>query len=138
MYLSDYGIKPSQQRLAIMDYLIANRVHPAADDIFNALSVSMPTLSRTTVYNTLRLFVDQGAVQVLGIDDKNVRFDIDTTNHAHFKCLDCGCVYDVPVKNIEAITLEGIGELKITETHLYYKGYCKKCCENSEKKMLSK
>ena len=138
VHLSGYGIKPSVQRLAIMDYLIANRIHPTADDIYNALYTVIPTLSRTTVYNTLKLFAEQGAVQVLGIDDKNVRFDIDTTNHAHFKCLDCSCVYDVPVENIGAITLEGIGELQITETHLYYKGYCKKCRKKSGKKILSK
>lgn len=128
-YLLQYGIKPSVQRLAIVDYLIANRIHPTADEIYNALYMEIPTLSKTTVYNTLKLFTEQGAVVILVIDEKNIRFDIDTSRHAHFLCLGCGCIYDIPVENMEAIQLEGVGELTITETHLYYKGFCKKCIE---------
>lgn len=128
-YLLQYGIKPSVQRLAIVDYLIANRIHPTADEIYNALYMEIPTLSKTTVYNTLKLFTEQGAVVILVIDEKNIRFDIDTSRHAHFLCLGCGCIYDIPVENMEAMQLEGVGELTITETHLYYKGFCKKCIE---------
>ena len=135
-YLLKYNIKPSMQRMAIMDFLIANRIHPTADEIYNALYPTIPTLSKTTVYNTLKLFTEQGAVKALVIDEKNVRFDIDTTSHAHFMCLGCGRVYDLPIENQEAIQLEGVGELTITEIHLYYKGYCKKCAEGKGKNIL--
>lgn len=37
-YLSGFGVKPSLQRLAIMEYLMTHRTHPTADEIFNALS----------------------------------------------------------------------------------------------------
>lgn len=134
-YLLTYSIKPSIQRIAIMEYLMNHRIHPTVDDIYSALYASIPTLSKTTVYNTLWLFVKQNAVKSLVIDEKNVRFDIDTSHHAHFMCLDCGCVYDIPVENIEAMTLDGVGELTITETHLYYKGFCKKCLEKQEKEI---
>lgn len=132
-YMLEYDIKPSMQRMAIMDYLIGHRVHPTADEIYSALFPVMPTLSKTTVYNTLRLFSEQGAVKALVIDEKNVRFDIDTSSHAHFMCLGCGCVYDIPIEDARAIELDGVGELLITETHLYYKGYCKKCAEEKGK-----
>ena len=91
-YLLKYNIKPSMQRIAIMDYLMVHRVHPTADEIYNALYPTMPTLSKTTIYNTMKLFTEQGAVKALVIDEKNVRFDIDTSSHAHFMCLGCGCV----------------------------------------------
>ena len=52
--LLDHNIKPSVQRIAIMQYLMEYPVHPSADDIYTALSPSMPTLSKTTVYNTLK------------------------------------------------------------------------------------
>ena len=102
-YLLKYDIKPSMQRIAIMDYLMTHRVHPTADEIYNALYPTMPTLSKTTIYNTMKLFSEQGAVKALVIDEKNVRFDIDTSSHAHFMCLGCGCVYDLPIENQEAI-----------------------------------
>ena len=135
-YLLKYDIKPSMQRIAIMDYLMEHRVHPTADEIYNALYPTMPTLSKTTIYNTMKLFSEQGAVKALVIDEKNVRFDIDTSSHAHFMCLGCGCVCYLPIENQEAMQLEGVGELMITEIHLYYKGYCKKCAEENRKNIL--
>lgn len=69
-YLEKCGIKPSLQRIAIVEYLMENRIHPTADDIYHALCIQVPTLSKTTVYNTMRLFAEQGAVLPLVIDEK--------------------------------------------------------------------
>ena len=48
-YLEKCGIKPSLQRIAIVEYLMENRIHPTADDIYHALCIQVPTLSKTTV-----------------------------------------------------------------------------------------
>lgn len=126
-YLQNFGIKPSLQRIAIAEYLLDNRTHPTVDDIYNALYIKVPTLSKTTVYNTLKLFAEQGAVLALVIDDKNVRFDIDTSCHAHFQCCGCNRVFDIPLEKTELLQVTQIDDLLITESHLYYKGYCKDC-----------
>ena len=97
--LVSHGIKPSLQRIAIMNYLIEN------------------TLSRTTVYNTLKILVEQGAVQMLTIDDKNSRYDADITPHAHFRCSKCGCIKDLPIKE-DIIFKEDSEKIKITEVQL--------------------
>ena len=70
--LLEHNIKPSMQRIAIMEYLMEHPIHPSADDIYTALSPSMPTLSKTTVYNTLKLFSEQGAALMLPISFANV------------------------------------------------------------------
>ena len=54
-YLLDYNIKPSVQRIAIMDYLLKHQTHPCIDEIYMAVNKDIPTLSKTTVYNTLKL-----------------------------------------------------------------------------------
>ena len=41
--LLEHNIKPSMQRIAIMEYLMEHPIHPSADDIYTALSPSMPT-----------------------------------------------------------------------------------------------
>lgn len=48
-YLLSYNIKPSVQRIAIMDYLLAHKTHPCIDEIYMALCDDIPTLSKTTV-----------------------------------------------------------------------------------------
>jgi Fur family ferric uptake transcriptional regulator/Fur family peroxide stress response transcriptional regulator len=131
--LDQFGVKPSLQRIAIMDYLMNNLVHPTVDTVFNALSSSIPTLSKTTVYNTLKLFARQGAALELNIDDKNVRYDANIFLHAHFRCKLCGNVYDLPVGSFKAMTVKSIDGFTITERQLYYKGYCTKCKAPAEK-----
>lgn len=123
-YLEKCGIKPSLQRIAIVEYLMENRIHPTADDIYHALCIQVPTLSKTTVYNTMRLFAEQGAVLPLVIDDKNVR-STSILRSCHFQCCACNRVFDIPVEKIGLLNTKQIGDLYVTETHLYYKGYCK-------------
>ncbi len=126
--LIKHEVKPSVQRMAIMDYMLTHFTHPSVDDIYNALSPKFPTLSRTTVYNTLKLFVEHGAVKMLTIDERNACFDSDTTLHAHFLCKKCGKIYDMPLQG-ESRLLEGtlVDGCEITEIHQYFKGICKDC-----------
>lgn len=126
--LLEYNIKPSMQRIAILEYLMEHRTHPSADEIYTELSPSMPTLSKTTVYNTLKLFSEQGAALMLTIDERNANFDADTSQHAHFLCRQCGKIYDLPfskeVNTVEGLQMDGH---EVREMHYYYKGVCKEC-----------
>lgn len=127
-HLIKFGIRPSIQRVAVMSYLLNHRTHPTVDEIYSALSPAMPTLSRTTVYNTLHLLYEHGAIMVLVIDGVNAHFDGFTHPHAHFLCTSCGKVYDVELDNtsfVERNTPHNAAV--ITDTQLYYKGICKSC-----------
>jgi Fur family ferric uptake transcriptional regulator/Fur family peroxide stress response transcriptional regulator len=125
--LLEFQVKPSLQRMAIMEYLMENFNHPTAETIFNHLYPLIPTLSKTTVYNTLKLLEEHGAILAISIDEKNVRYDADISEHAHFKCKLCGVVYDLPVQGIEKMQIECPCDLLITGCQVYYKGYCKNC-----------
>ncbi len=133
--LEKYGIKASVQRMAIMHYLLTHRTHPTVDEIFTALAPKYPTLSRTTVYNTLKLFVEHGATQMLTIDEKVTCFDGDVTPHAHFLCRRCGRILDIPLQNIggEDFSHMTIDGNQVAEIHQYYKGICKMCLQELEK-----
>jgi len=128
--LLQYNVKPSLQRIAVMQYLRGVKTHPTADMIYSALNPEMPTLSRTTIYNTLKLLSEHGAILALNIDDKNVRYDGDIAVHAHFRCKSCGMVYDLPKSfaSVEGHTsITSYEGLLITECQVYYKGYCEEC-----------
>ena len=129
--LQTHGVKPSVQRLAVMAYLLEHRTHPTVEEIYEALAPEMPTLSRTTVYNTLRLLVEKQAVTMLTIDERRLCFDGDTSRHSHLLCKLCGRVVDITEEPVNLLkqpeTLEGH---RITEMQTYYKGICRKCLEN--------
>ena len=128
--LQRHQIKPSLQRIAIMSYLMEHYTHPTVDEIYQALAQTIPTLSKTTVYNTLRLLSDHGAVQTLTIDERNTCYDALTEPHAHFLCKKCGHIYDLPAlaPAVDAMeeTLQGH---TVQEVHHDYKGVCKQCTD---------
>ena len=135
IYLSGYGIRPSVQRIAIMRFLLKNFTHPTADEVFESLKKQIPTLSKTTVYNTLKLFVENGAAIYIGIDEKNARFDGVVNPHAHFRCKDCGCIIDLPMSPDFFLPKEFHGV--VDETYFYLKGHCEKCRKKRENLVAS-
>lgn len=129
-YLYRHDIKPSMQRMAVMSYLMEHRTHPTADEIYNALHTEMPTLSKTTVYNTLKVLTDKGAALQLTIDEKNCCFDADVTPHAHFLCTHCGRVYDMALSN-KTLCKDAIipKNFRVDEAQLYFRGCCPECAK---------
>ena len=129
-----HQIKPSMQRIAIMDYLITHRTHPSADEIYEKLSIGMPTLSKTTVYNTLKLFASNGAAQMITIDEHQVNFDADTSTHAHFLCKQCGKIYDLSLPELATMPdMQKIEGHLVKEISYFYKGICKDCLAKGTK-----
>jgi len=128
-YLRQFSIKPSVQRSAVMDFLLKNRIHPTIDEIYSALSPTMPTLSKTTVYNTLDLFVERGAVRALAIDEKNARYDVDVSAHAHLMCRSCGAIRDI--FNLDSALFQIPQTMfKIDTVEISYFGICENCSNN--------
>lgn len=122
--LAEAGVKPSQQRLAIFSYLKTHYCHPTVDNIFAHLQKQMPTLSKTTVYNTVKILTEAGLVRQLFIDPDNQRFDGKTDLHNHFYCRKCGSVSDVENPGFQAKELPR----KIVEKmEISFYGICEKC-----------
>ena len=132
-YLLSFNVKPSVQRMAIMDYLLTHRTHPSIDEIYSALCDEIPTLSKTTVYNTLKLFVEHGAAQMLTIDEKNACYDADITLHAHFLCKKCNKIFDfpAPAEDMQVAQMKDKG-FQLEDVHYYYRGICPQCKQQNE------
>lgn len=127
--LRRYNIKPSVQRMAVLDYLMTHHTHPTADTIFNALYPSIPTLSKATVYNTLNLLTEQGVIQMITIDEKNARFDAHETPHLHFRCNECGEIFDF---DLPPFAMDALKEFEVTDIQMYCKGVCPSCQKKKE------
>ncbi|MBZ2174626.1 transcriptional repressor [Schnuerera sp. xch1] len=127
--LNENNIRLSHQRLKILEYLAENRCHPTVDKIYNELHKDFPTLSKTTVYNTLNLLTKINIVRIVNIEDNETRYDICTENHGHFKCESCGRIYDFSI-DIDSFTTKELDGFKINEKDIYFKGICPKCIKN--------
>ena len=81
--LKEYGISPSITRIEIYNYLDMNRNHPSVDSIYQKLSKKLPTLSKTTVYNVLKLFIEMDIVKELTIGTQECRYELLIKEHSH-------------------------------------------------------
>ncbi len=129
--LNEHGIKPTFQRIKILEYLDHNKNHPTVDMIYSALFKSIPTLSKTTVYNTLDVLRKKGLVSVLSSTEIEARYEYNFDFHHHFICRKCGKIIDIPISCILRDQLEAEG-YKIEEVHGNFLGICKDC-NQSEK-----
>lgn len=129
-FLKTNGIKPSYQRIKIYEFLMNNKEHPTVESIYNALNGQIPTLSKTTVYNTLKIFIDKGIAMAITIDESEVRFDALTDLHGHFKCERCHQVYDFKV-NFEGTLGDELDDFEVLEQQMFFYGICKNCREES-------
>lgn len=120
------GIKPTHQRLAILKLMEGNKEHLNAGQIYKRIARQMPSISKTTVYNTLNKLAAGNVIIVLNIVGKEARYDFITGSHHHFFCEKCGAIIDIPVK-CPNCALQRIEGHKIREIHGYFKGICRKC-----------
>ena len=131
--LVNHGVHPSVQRIAIMKYLMEHRTHPTGDTIYTDLLPTLPTLSRTTVYNTLELFCEKNAAKSLTIDRRNIRYDGCVEPHAHFMCRCCGRVFDLEINEHLRAHLYDCDSFSVEKVELNFTGLCAECHEKEQK-----
>ena len=127
--LKKKNIRLSHHRLKVLEYLSSNLNHPTVDKIFVDLQKEVPTLSKTTIYNTLDVLVKAGMARVVTIEDNETRYDIITENHGHFKCESCGLIYNFAIDLSEYNSQDLVG-FDVLERSVYFKGICYGCLSN--------
>ncbi len=130
-FLKKRGVSPSIQRLKILNYLRSKRIHPTAFMIHEEISKEIPTLSKTTIYNTMNLFVKKGIVSELCVGEGEVRYEINLQPHSHFRCTECGRVYDVKV-DPKFFKIKKVDGHQIIHTSAYFTGKCRECLKKDK------
>jgi len=127
--LREKGFKVTPQRLAIYNMLAGTKSHPNAEMIFNALQLMYPTMSLATVYKTMEILREIGLVQILNAGEDSFRYDADTRNHPHVRCIECGQVEDV--ENIDSASfVNQVSQgttYQLTGQQFYFYGICPDC-----------
>ena len=124
--LRSRGIQPTQQRVAVYRYLLEHRTHPTADTVYQALGEEFPTMSRTTVYNTMRALYEADLLRIVTIDAEEQHFDADVADHGHFRCMVCGKLFDFPLPATTSVSLAP-SEFETTRFDVYASGICPQC-----------
>lgn len=127
------GFKPTFQRLRILEYLQQHKNHPTVEMIYEDLVKEIPTISKTTIYNTLNALVEKGIIRAITITGSETRYDYGRFWHHHFLCRRCGKVIDIDIQ-CPYLQEKQIKGHQIEELHGYFKGICKECLRKKKKK----
>lgn len=131
-YLENNDINPTYQRIVIMKYLEDSENHPTAEQIYKDIKNKIPTISKTTVYNSLKIFTEKDIIKQLNVAGNINRYEHRTEIHDHFLCLNCGEIYDIKPEhsliNGKQSMIEGN---KISDYECLYKGICRECIDKN-------
>lgn len=120
------NIRLSHQRLKVLEYLNSHMTHPTVEQIFAGLQSEVPSLSKTTVYNTLSALEAAGMVRAVNIEDNETRYDVNVEDHGHFKCESCGTIYDFET-DIGSLQTHELDGFDVKDKQVYFKGKCPNC-----------
>ena len=139
--LEQKGIRPSHQREMMLEYLLENRTHPTADEIYWGLHQKDKTISKATVYNALDLFERKDIVRSLNVGGGERHYDIATNDHGHFLCTNCGKIRDFCI-NIENCETDLPEDYDVQRADVHFFGLCDACraaqADGSEKTNTNK
>jgi Fur family peroxide stress response transcriptional regulator len=126
--------RETKQREAILRVLRNTKAHPTADWIYEEVRKEIPNISKGTVYRNLQVLQEDGAVTELNLNGTLSRFEAKQGSHYHFRCEQCGRVFDVdePVNNeLDERVAQRTG-LKVSYHQLEFRGLCQDCQQQSK------
>lgn len=121
------------QRSLVLDAVNKLHNHATADEIYDAVIIEHPNISKATVYRNLNALSEIGEIRKLEIPGGADRYDHCTHNHCHIKCDKCGRLFDVDMDYISGL------ENNIRDTRgfdfrgydIIFRGTCPDCKKHS-------
>ncbi|MFN6944025.1 MAG: Fur family transcriptional regulator [Cytophagaceae bacterium] len=107
------NIKVTQQRIVIYQALLNLHNHPSAEQIYEYIRPTNPSISLGTVYKTLDTFESTGLVyKVLSPDDQQ-RYDANMEYHNHIYCMKTKEIIDFDDQELNKLIGEYFSRKKI-------------------------
>jgi len=124
--LREHGWKVTPQRIAVYEALRECRSHPTAEEVFDAATARLGSISLRSVYQTLHELTELGEVRTVHLVPGAARFDPNTSAHDHLVCDVCGSIADV-VLEPRTFRPDEIGEFRVESTDVLIHGVCSSC-----------
>jgi len=126
-------VRKTKQREVIYNELCKLTSHPTADELFMIVKDKLPRVSLGTIYRNLEIMSEEGIVKKIEICGKMKRFDGNTSDHLHVKCIKCGKIEDIFLDNFDYINnfitnfVKDKTAFKIMGCDIQMSGLCSDC-----------
>ena len=123
------GLSVTEQRRRVYAALCDVTSHPTADQVYELVRPSLPTISRTTVYRVLEALADAALIQRVPHPWSSSRFDGNPKRHHHLVCRLCGSVQDLHDRKLSELDLHRrrAHGFEIEDYSIVFSGTCEAC-----------
>jgi Fur family peroxide stress response transcriptional regulator len=132
--LHQAGLKATGPRMLILAALEHDLNHPTAEQLFDRLRQDYPSLSLSTVYQTLDAFLRAGLCRRVTGAGERLRVDGTPQDHDHAVCRVCGVIFDIDRRlfPLPVPPSQLPHDLIVTGLRLEYEVICMTCRGTSE------
>lgn len=119
----------TKQRLIILQEVKKLKIHPTAGDVYELVRKQLPRISLGTVYRNLDVLSESGEILKLKTSGSQYRFDGNTENHYHVRCVHCGRLDDLGDAGIQVseARVQATVDYDIVGHRLEFLGICPQC-----------
>lgn len=125
----EHGLKVTPQRVFVFQELLKATDHPSIDDLYQRVKQSLPNISFDTVYRTALSLTELGLVDIIEGHSGLRRFDANTDQHHHFRCLKCHRIIDFESDYYDSVTIpeELKKQFNVLGKRIFLEGFCDEC-----------
>ena len=124
------GYRVTRQRALVLDAVCAGQGHTTLSEVSGRVMREDRTISRSTVYRALHMFVDAGVVVLADTGDAEPYYEIaHEAPHHHLRCRQCGWEQEIAaddLSGVEVAVRDRYG-FQINTDHLVLFGLCHSC-----------
>ena len=126
------GLKATGPRMVILSALEQDHGHPTAEQLYETLRQDHPSLSLSTIYQTLDVFLRTGLCRRVSGPGDRLRVDGTPQDHDHAVCRWCGAIFDVDRDQVQLPIPPGYlsNGLMVTGIRFEYEVICRACQES--------
>jgi len=127
--IRDAGYRVTAQRVLILDAVCAADGHLSLGEIYARVRQVDKAIDRSTLYRTLKLFVELGLIASADTGDGETYYEIAALQHHHLVCRRCGVEQAIEHALVQSM-FDGVlshYDFTVTSTHLVLFGICAKC-----------
>jgi Fur family ferric uptake transcriptional regulator len=94
--LAAAGRRLTRERSLLVE-VISRHPHSDAARIYDLARAKLPRIGLATVYRTLRLLEEIGAIESQRLGEGHSHYEVADRDHLHVVCTECGALADVPL-----------------------------------------
>mgnify|MGYP001566629344 CR=1 FL=1 len=128
--LKELGLRQTKSRVLIIEILEQKRGPLSVEEIIHQMKVKRSFCDQATVYRILVVLLQKKLIQKITSPNSLLsRYEINTSDHHHFTCDDCGKIEEIVSCNVDILInkLSKQKHLLVKGHSLEFYGLCARC-----------